>query len=772
MKARSTHGTGPKSAPAASREDRKAGASPARPLSPGRRWLFRLLALFVVPALVLGSIEGILRLAGYGYSTGLFKPMRIGGKDYLVDNEQFSLRFFPRELARTPGPIRMQPHKAPGTYRIFILGESAALGDPEPGFGAARYLEVLLRERYPEARFEIVNVAFTAINSHVIVPIARDCAAQGGDLWIVYMGNNEMVGPFGAATVFGPKAPPLALVRLSLAVRSTRLGQALSALAGHLRPHASTPPSWGGMQMFLGNQVAPDAPSRQTVYRSFERNLEDILRAGVKSGAHVLLSTVAVNLKDSPPFASRALTNLASADYTRGEQNLAQAATLEGRGQFTEANKCYENAAQVALMSADLQFRWGQCLLQGSNAAAALPHLQVACNLDTLPFRADGRINRIITETAQHWESRHPGSVVLFDAAAWLEQSAPQGILGQETFYEHVHFNFAGNYRLARGWAEQVARLLPQSLTGRAAPAWASQALCERRLGLTDWNRSIVLDGMARRLAQPPFSGQANARSRLAALKAWNEELHQHMTPAEAGAARDLFLEALQHAPEDYCVHENFATFLVANGDVAGAAAQWQRVHELIPQDYLADFRTGELLRLQGKLAEAEPLLQEAAALRPFICDPWFELSQLHVAQNQLEKALQELTRARQLRPGGAEYAYQMGRTLALLNRRDQAIAQFHEAVQLNPDYWQAHDALGGQLGLAGRIDEAKAEFETVTRLQPAYARAHLNLGVALLKEHQPAEAVSQFQEALHLEPTNTITQDYLRQAQSQAKQR
>jgi hypothetical protein len=66
-----------------------------------------------------------------------------------------------------------------------------------------------LRERFPGKKFEIVNTSITAINSHAILPIARECAAREGDVWIVYLGNNEMVGPFGAATVFGSQAPPL-----------------------------------------------------------------------------------------------------------------------------------------------------------------------------------------------------------------------------------------------------------------------------------------------------------------------------------------------------------------------------------------------------------------------------------------------------------------------------------------------------------------------------------------------------------------------------------
>ena len=98
--------------------------------------------MLLLPALVLGAVEIGLRLCGYGYSTSLFKRMRIGQEEFLVENDKFALRFFPPELARTPGPIRMKPSKPAGTYRIFILGESAAMGDPEPGFGAARYLEV------------------------------------------------------------------------------------------------------------------------------------------------------------------------------------------------------------------------------------------------------------------------------------------------------------------------------------------------------------------------------------------------------------------------------------------------------------------------------------------------------------------------------------------------------------------------------------------------------------------------------------------------------
>jgi hypothetical protein len=309
--------------------------------------------MILAPLLILGLLEAILRMAGYGYSTALFKPMEIGGVHYLLENEKFSYRFFPPELTRTPGPIKMLAEKPSGSYRIFILGESAAMGDPEPGYGASRYLEALLRERYPEAKFEIINVAFTAINSHVILPIAQDCAKQQSDLWLIYMGNNEMVGPFGAATVFGPKTPPLFLIRLNLALQTTRLGQLAADLRHHLKRKGSGPASWGGMQMFLGNQVPPDSSRRASVYHNFQSNLRGILEAGRKSGAHLLVNTVAVNLKDCPPFASYSATNLSLETAAKFEPAMTKAEALEKDGAFQLASAAYEKVLKLHPLSAE-----------------------------------------------------------------------------------------------------------------------------------------------------------------------------------------------------------------------------------------------------------------------------------------------------------------------------------------------------------------------------------------------------------------------------------
>ena len=264
-----------------------------------------------------------------------------------MENDEFGLRFFPPELARIPPPLVMEAKKAPHVRRVFLLGESAALGDPRPAYGAGRYLQVLLKERFPGTRFEVICGAVTAINSHAILPIARECARREADLFMVYMGNNEMVGPFGASTVFGSQAPPLWRVRLSLALQRTRVGQILTALARKAGGSGRHGPSWGGMQMFIENRIAPSNPRKEVVYRSFRRNLEDIVRAGRSAGVPVLLSTVGVNLKDCPPFGSVPDGAMLDTDRESQAALCAEASKAEEKSDFAGALKKLEAAARL-----------------------------------------------------------------------------------------------------------------------------------------------------------------------------------------------------------------------------------------------------------------------------------------------------------------------------------------------------------------------------------------------------------------------------------------
>src|SRR5687767_8110727 len=225
--------------------------SPSKPPLPRRRKiLFILAAALLVPLFALGLLEGGLRLFGYGYPTSFFLEQKEGSTTYLVDNPKFGWRFFPKQIARSPATQKFVAIKEPSTIRIFVFGESAALGDPKPAYSLGRYLEVLLRERFPAAKFEVITAAMTAVNSHTLLPIARECAELEGNFWILYMGNNEMVGPFGVNPLSGPSAPGASTVRLSLALRATKIGQLIESITEKARREDAPQSEWEGLKMF------------------------------------------------------------------------------------------------------------------------------------------------------------------------------------------------------------------------------------------------------------------------------------------------------------------------------------------------------------------------------------------------------------------------------------------------------------------------------------------------------------------------------------------
>ena len=191
-------------------------------LSPARLRLFRVVTVVLAPLVMLGALEGGLRILGVGHPTAFTIPCEVERRAAACPNPDFPLRFFPPALARQATPFVIPAEKGPRTVRVVVLGESAAQGDPGPSFGLGRFLQAMLEEAVPGARVEVVNAGLVAINSHALVPMARDLARHAPDVAVVYAGNNEVVGPFGPGTVLTGRPPGLALVRASLALGTTR----------------------------------------------------------------------------------------------------------------------------------------------------------------------------------------------------------------------------------------------------------------------------------------------------------------------------------------------------------------------------------------------------------------------------------------------------------------------------------------------------------------------------------------------------------------------
>jgi tetratricopeptide (TPR) repeat protein len=727
-------------------------------------------ALLVVPVVLLGAAEISLRLLSYGRPTSFFVPGHLNGNRVWVENTWFGLRFFPPALARSASPTVMRAEKPPGSYRIFLFGESAALGDPRPAFGVGRYLEVLLSERFPGIPFEVVNIAMTAINSHAIVPMARECASLKGDLWIVYMGNNELAGPFGATTVFGPAAPSYRWIRLSLLLQQTRLGQLIRELIHRYRPSKDTPENWDGLRMFLDRQVAPNDPRREQVYQNFQANLESIVRAGSRARVPIIFSTVAGNLKDCAPFGSWLRPDIDPTNRLVWEQLRQVGTHHSSQKHWSDAAQAYLPVLQLTPDHAETQFRLGQCLLLLSNTPAARASFVKARDLDTLPFRADSRINSMIVETAKHNKDR---GVAFFDAEEKLSQLSPGQVIGEEFFHEHVHLNFDGNYQLAMGFAEKVMELLPLARGSKRTETWATAEICARRLALTEWNRHSVFEEMGRRLSEAPFTNQLDHEARMARLSHIMAETRSRMQPNLRDNARSTYEAAIQLRPDDHWLHHNYAEFLKSVGDLAQATVQMERVRDLTPQHYSGHLQLGRLYARQNKSEEARSSLEQALLLRPDLVEARIELGQLLVRQKMYADALKHYDLALRERPRDAGLYLLRAAALAHQEKPEEAIAVLRQAIQIRPAFTEAHYLLGVQWLLLKKVPEARLAFEEVVRLRPDHAMGHLNLGVTLARQEHFDQASVHFQEALRLDPANREARQFLetmRQIQSRSE--
>ena len=463
----------------------------------------------------------------------------------------------------------------------------------------------------------------TAINSHVTREIAADCAMHKPDLFIVYMGNNEVIGPYGPGTVFQGWSPSLTFIRASTRIKSTRLGQFLGNVAAYFRTSKDVPDKWLGLEMFQNNHAVADDPRLNTVYGNFRRNLVDVCDIGRRAGAAVIVATVAVNLRDFPPLASEHRPDLAASEREAWDTVYRDGATLEAAGRWKDAGEKFEAVNRIDEHFAELHFRLARCYFAQRRFADALAAFQRACDLDALRFRADSRINAAIRDVASE---RGNSGVYLADAENSLAGAAPDSckIPGSELFFEHVHLNFDGNYLLARTVLDQVETALPE-LAAKSRPGTVlSRNQCARAMALTPWDELKMATDMIRMTSEEPFVRQLGHEKYTAAAIARADELRrQSSTPAAFAEAVKTYEAAIALRGDDWEMRYNYGRLAMSFGRADLAAQQWQAALEAIPGESNLQMYVGDALCHQGKLPEAIAAYEKALQIKADYPEAW-----------------------------------------------------------------------------------------------------------------------------------------------------
>jgi len=535
------------------------------PLPAWKRAVFMAVTL-AIPLAALGVVEGVLRLAGWGGYPAFLRvagTLPSGASVALVEPAASKPYFFanPTRPGYAEETNFLMP-KPPGTVRIFIVGESAAKGYPQPrNLSMQSFLQAMLADAWPDRTVEVISLGTTAVASFPLVYLVRDAVRYDPDLFVFYVGNNEFFGAYGVASINAVGTMPTWALPWMRGLRGLAVVQAVEGLIRGKADESRTL-----MEQMVAQTVIPaDSPLRAAAARNLEVHLGRMLDTAAAAGVPAVVCTTAANEAGLAPLG---VGDAAATRFAEGTRLAAAADPAAARRAFLEAR-----------------------------------------DLDTMPWRPIAATEAAIRRAA---EAR---GVVFCDVAELFRGLSPEGATGWELLDDHVHLSLRGQAEMARAVIASMAGL-PEGL--RVDPAQAAELADWRayaeRLGANEYDEYRV-NHTLRTLFGVPFMKRTNAAAH-ARFDAACQKAETRMTPAVREAARE-WQSMRPHAGGLRPVTGMVAKALMRENRIAEAERLYAIAQTQVP-DYTSwyleyvYFRLACRERLVGGLSEAER--QEAAA--------------------------------------------------------------------------------------------------------------------------------------------------------------
>jgi tetratricopeptide (TPR) repeat protein len=479
--------------------------SVVKTISPMKKCIFSLIALIGIPAIFFIALEGSLRLLNVGTDYDYFHTINIDGEPYFQDNKAFANQFYPPSLGVAPLHNTLKVNTDSDHLRVLVLGGSAAQGFPHVNHGLDRHLSAHLRAALPNKTIEVINTAMTSVNSHVVYEVARTLPENSADYAIILMGNNEVVGPYGPSTFSQNFSSSLYLIRTIQALKRSRTWQLVAMFVQKLQSVSAEQQEieWAGMEMFSEFTVPHDDARLNDVYRHYQNNLQDIITLLQSKNIRVVLSSVPVNLRHSAPFGSSHKSDIDDADLKTWEQMNIQADTEFEAKNWQSAEALYTTLLNIDHEYADSHFRLATVLEHLGKFEQAKQHFKLALDYDTKRFRTDRKINEIIGQVAAN-ERFQP--LLFVDNVSVFDEASSPFAPGWNLLHEHVHFDFDGNYYLAREFTQAImSDLAPANGYSTLTKAQATSLI-----GFPNHETVQIMNRLVGMVEKSPFTEQSN----------------------------------------------------------------------------------------------------------------------------------------------------------------------------------------------------------------------------------------------------------------------
>jgi len=391
-------------------------------------------------------LEMVFRTFRYGDDPRVF----IEGRGGLVHVNRNISRFFftDKKDARLGNPGSFKKIKSPGTYRIFVLGESSAQGYPYTPRGSfPRMLEYALERNFRDRDIEMINLSVTAINSFALLTFTREVVRMEPDIVLIYAGHNEYYGAMGVGS--GHRAgysrkiikQVINLKKLRVSQLAINASQALQGMMNHEKPKDTG----GFMHRMAGKQqIEFGSGSYYKGLEQFEKNMREIIETFQEYNIPVYFSNLVSNEKDQKPFLSVLRTYTDTAAFYNIFRSGIEAFN---NGDYDSAEQAFLAANQTDSTHAMNNFMIGEVLYRTLDFERAGRYYSNARDLDALRFRAPEAINEKIAGLCKIYENVH-----FVDTYKGFKEHAEHGILGEDLFLDHLHPNLFGYYLIANSF--------------------------------------------------------------------------------------------------------------------------------------------------------------------------------------------------------------------------------------------------------------------------------------------------------------------------------